>query len=133
MQPSAGGVTVAIAVTSNAVYEWHRLRDPDNRFWVDIKNAQLQGPAIDESFAPSPLVSVRARQDDPTTVRIALSLAGPKSIGVTPSATGLLLEIGEEDVADSAALRKRQHRYHSFCKRTECRAGHARATRQLVE
>ena len=98
VQPSAGGVTVAITVTSNAAYEWHRLRDPDNRFWVDIKNAQLQGPAIDES-GPSPVISVRARQDDPTTVRIALSLVGPKSIGITPSATGLLLEIGEEDVA----------------------------------
>ncbi len=108
VQPSAGGVTVAIAVTGNAVYEWHRLRDPDNRFWVDIKNAQLQGPAIDTATstslstgAPSPLVSVRARQDDPTTVRIALSLVGPKSIGVTPSATGLLLEVGEDDVANA--------------------------------
>ena len=108
VQPSAGGVTVAIAVTSNAAYEWHRLRDPDNRFWVDIKNAQLQGPAIDTATstslstgAPSPLVSVRARQDDPTTVRIALSLTGPKSIGVTPSATGLLLEVGEDDVANA--------------------------------
>ncbi len=106
VQPSAGGVAVAIAVTGNAAYEWHRLRDPDNRFWIDIKDAQLQGPPIDESTStplrtgtPSPLVSIRVRQDDPATVRIALSLSGPKPIGITPSATGLLLQVGEEDVA----------------------------------
>ena len=99
-QPSAGGVTVAIAVSGNAAFEWHRLRDPDNRFWVDIKNAQLQGPPIDQSAA-SPLVSMRVRQEDAETVRIALSLDGPKSIAVAPSATGLLLEIGNEDVVDA--------------------------------
>ncbi len=128
VQPSAGGVAVAIAVTGNAAYEWHRLRDPDNRFWVDIKNARLQGPPIEEP-GPSPLVSVRVRQDDPATVRIALSLNGPKSIGVTPSATGLLLQIGDEDVAGAAALWERQHRYGALRKRAECRTGHARSTR----
>jgi N-acetylmuramoyl-L-alanine amidase len=98
LQPSAGGVAVSIAVTGDAAYEWHRLRDPDNRFWVDIKNAQLQGPPVEESGSDS-VVSMRARQEDPATVRIALSLSGPKSIGITPSVTGLLLEIGDQDLA----------------------------------
>lgn len=98
--PSSDGEAVAIAVTGDADYEWHRLRDPDNRFWVDIKNAQLQGPPIDEA-APSPLVSLRVRQVDPTTVRIAVSLRGPKSIAISPSAIGLLLNIGDQDVADA--------------------------------
>jgi N-acetylmuramoyl-L-alanine amidase len=100
VQPSADGVTVAIAITGDTGYEWHRLRDPDNRFWVDIKNAQLQGPPIEES-ASAPLISVRARQDDPSTVRIALSLQGPKSVAVTPSATGLGILVGGEDVGDA--------------------------------
>jgi N-acetylmuramoyl-L-alanine amidase len=99
-QSVAGGVTVTIAVNGNADFEWHRLREPDNRFWVDIKNAQLQGPPIEES-APSPVVSVRVRQDDPTTVRVALSLDGSKPISVAPSATGLLVEVGMQDVADA--------------------------------
>ena len=99
-QSSADGVTVAIAVSGNAAFEWHRLRDPDNRFWVDIKNAALQGPPLDQSAA-SPLVSMRVRQEDAQTVRIALSLDGPKSIAIAPSATGLLLEIGNEDVVDA--------------------------------
>ena len=99
-QPSAAGVTVAIAVSGNAAFEWHRLRDPDNRFWVNIENAQLQAAPSDQNLA-SPLVSMRVRQGDATTVRIALSLDGPKSIAIVPSATGLLLEIGDEDVADA--------------------------------
>jgi N-acetylmuramoyl-L-alanine amidase len=98
-QPSADGITVSIAVTGDASYEWHRLREPDNRFWVDIKNAQLQGPPIEES-APDPLVSIRVRQDDPTTVRVALSLTGPNSIAVTPSAAGLQVVVGAEQIGD---------------------------------
>jgi N-acetylmuramoyl-L-alanine amidase len=99
-EPNADGATVTITVNGSAIYEWHRLRDPDNRFWVDIKNAQLAGPPIELSTS-SPIVSVRARQTDPSTVRIALSLDGSKPIEVTPSVTGLTLQVGGEDVADA--------------------------------
>ena len=43
--PSSDGYVVTIGIAGDAAFEWHRLRDPDNRFWVDVKNAQLQGPA----------------------------------------------------------------------------------------
>jgi N-acetylmuramoyl-L-alanine amidase len=99
-QSSAGGTTVAVAVSGNAQYEWHRLRDPDNRFWIDVKAAQLQGPPI-EAGQQTPLVSMRVRQLDPATVRIALSLDGPKTISITPSTTGLTIEIGNEDLAEA--------------------------------
>ncbi len=98
-QPSDDGVTVTVAVTGSALYEWHRLRDPDNRFWVDIKNAQLAGPPVEES-ATSPVVSIRVRQTDSATVRIALTLEGSKPIAVSPSTSGLVLQVGAEDVAD---------------------------------
>lgn len=100
--PSESGVTVTIAVTGNASYAWHRLRDPDNRFWVDIKNAQLQGSPIDQA-APSPVVSMRARQVDAATVRIALTLGQPNIVTVTPSANGLQIEVGNDQVSDDAA------------------------------
>ncbi len=100
VQPSNGGVSITIAVSGNATYEWHRLRDPDNRFWIDIKNAQLQGPAVDQD-EPSPLVSMRVRQGDPTTVRVALSLVGPQSIAFAPSTSGLEIDVGNGIVADA--------------------------------
>jgi N-acetylmuramoyl-L-alanine amidase len=100
-QPSADGVAVTVAVAGNAAFEWHRLRDPDNRFWIDLKNAQLQGPAVDEN-APSPLVSIRARQIDAATVRIALTLSGQKTITLTPSTTGLQIDVSNEDASDIA-------------------------------
>ncbi|HEY2475005.1 MAG TPA: N-acetylmuramoyl-L-alanine amidase [Candidatus Cybelea sp.] len=99
VQQSGDGLAVAIAIGGDANYEWHRLREPDNRFWVDIKNAALQGPPIEQGEA-GPLISLRVRQVDPTTVRIALSLSGPKAMTLAPSATGLAITIGAQDVAD---------------------------------
>lgn len=99
VQRVANGVSVTIAITGNATFEWHRLREPDNRFWVDIRGAQLQGPPIEQN-EPSPVLSMRVRQDDPSTVRIALSLSGPKAIEVSPSGNALDVEIGDSDVAD---------------------------------
>jgi N-acetylmuramoyl-L-alanine amidase len=99
VQRVTSGVSVTIAVAGNATFEWHRLREPDNRFWVDIQGAQLQGPPIEQN-EPSPLLSMRVRQDNPTTVRVALSLSGPKSIEVSPSNNALDVEVGDNDVAD---------------------------------
>jgi N-acetylmuramoyl-L-alanine amidase len=100
VNPADDGVTVAIAISGDASYDWHRLRAPDNRFWVDVKNAQLQGGPVDQA-EPTPLVSMRVRQVDPTTVRIALSLQGQQSITFMPSTTGLTLQIGADEVADA--------------------------------
>ena len=99
--PGDDGASVAIVVSGDAAYEWHRLRAPDNRFWVDIKNAQLQGPAIEQNES-SPLVSMRVRQVDAATVRIALSLEGQQSITFLPSTNGLTVQVGADEVADGA-------------------------------
>lgn len=95
-----GGSTVNITVTGNAQYEWHRLRDPDNRFWIDIKGAVLAGGPREETEA-DPLISMRVRQNDAQTVRIALSFTGAKSVTVSPSATGVSIAVGSDDVADA--------------------------------
>lgn len=98
--PADDGYAVTIAVSGDASFEWHRLRDPDNRFWVDVKGAQLQGAPLDQS-EPQPIGALRVRQIDPATVRIALSLSGPKTLTVSPSATGLSVDVGTQDVADA--------------------------------
>jgi N-acetylmuramoyl-L-alanine amidase len=102
VQPSNdGGQTVAITVTGNAGYEWHRLRAPDNRFWIDIKGVQLAGGPQDQA-EPNPLIALRVRQIDPQTVRVALSLAGDNALDVSPSATGVSVTIGTAAIADTA-------------------------------
>ena len=98
--PSSDGYALTIAVSGNAAFEWHRLRDPDNRFWVDVKNAQLQTPPIDQT-EPDPLGALRVRQIDPATVRVALSLTGPKALAISPSAAGLSVDVTTNDVADA--------------------------------
>jgi N-acetylmuramoyl-L-alanine amidase len=99
---SPEGYTVTIAVSGTAAFEWHRLRDPDDRFWVDIQGAQLQGPPIDQE-EPDPLVSLRVRQLDAQTVRVALSLLGPKTLDILPSASGLAVQVGRADAPSALA------------------------------
>ncbi len=99
-QNTSNGAMVTIPVAGNAQFAWHRLRAPDNRFWIDISNANLSGGPVDQTEA-DPLISMRVRQNDPQTVRVALSLVGAQSIIVTPSATGITIAIGNEQVADA--------------------------------
>ena len=54
-----------------------------------------------ERNEPDPLISVRVRQVDPNTVRVAISLAGQKQLDVSPSATGLTIDVGRDEVADA--------------------------------
>ena len=96
-----GGQAVTIAVTGDATYEWHRLRAPDNRFWIDIKNAQLAGGPQDQAET-NPLVALRVRQIDPQTVRIALSLADDNALDVSPATTGISVNVGTGMLADTA-------------------------------
>lgn len=98
---SDGNQNVTITVAGNATYEWHRLRAPDNRFWIDIKNAQLTGGPQDQAQA-DPLVAVRVRQIDPQTVRVALSLTGDNALDVSPSGTGVSIAVGSAMLADTA-------------------------------
>jgi N-acetylmuramoyl-L-alanine amidase len=99
--PANGGATLNVAVSGNANFEWHRLRAPDNRFWIDITGAQLAGGQKDEAEA-DPLASLRVRQIDPQTVRIAISFSGTAGVQVSPSATGLTVTIGRtDDVANA--------------------------------
>ncbi|HTU71357.1 MAG TPA: N-acetylmuramoyl-L-alanine amidase [Candidatus Baltobacteraceae bacterium] len=96
-----GSETVAIGVTGDASYEWHRLRAPDDRFWIDIKNAQLAGGPLEQAEA-NPLIALRVRQIDPQTVRVALSLAGDTALAVSPSASGITVNVGTTMVGESA-------------------------------
>ena len=101
VESKSDGSLVNVAVSGNATFEWHRLREPDNRFWIDIKGAQLQGPARDEAQS-DPLTSLRVRQNDPQTVRIALSFSAANAVAVSPSATGVSISVGRQTSDDVA-------------------------------
>jgi N-acetylmuramoyl-L-alanine amidase len=96
VQPTTDGYTIAIEISGNATFQWHRLRPPDNRFWVDISGAQLQGTAVDEP-EPAPLGALRVRQMDPQTVRVALSLQGPEETMISPTVNGLTITVAVTD------------------------------------
>jgi N-acetylmuramoyl-L-alanine amidase len=96
------GYSVDIAVAGDATYDWHRLRDPDNRFWIDIHGAALSAP-IGDVVGSDPVDAVRVRQLDATTVRVALSLAGQKRLDVQPSADGVKVSVYSEDAGDDVA------------------------------
>ncbi len=95
-QTTDEGMTVTVQVQGSATYAWHRLRDPDNRFWLDIQNARLQVPPTNQT-EPDPAISLRVHQNDPTTVRVAISLAGPKTVAIFPATTGLVIAVSKDD------------------------------------
>ena len=102
-QPQTGAFIVRIETNGNTTYDWHRLRPPDNRFWLDVHNARLAIPPANQPGS-DPVTAVRVHQEDPSTVRIALSLADFDTIDVTPNATGVTITINAT-VADDGAAR----------------------------
>jgi N-acetylmuramoyl-L-alanine amidase len=100
-QPQDGAVAVHIAIDGDAQYEWHRLRPPDNRFWIDVHDARLGMPPQDQT-TNGPLTAVRVHQQNPTTVRVALSLSDFEVLDVTPDSTGVTVTV-RSALADAAS------------------------------
>lgn len=101
-QSQDGTATIRIAVGSAASYEWHRLRPPDNRMWLDVHAARLAVPPSDQTAA-GPVTAVRVHQQSPDTVRIALSLAAFDTVSVTPDATGVTVVVNDSPADESVA------------------------------
>lgn len=99
-QPQNGSVAIRVTVNGNATYDWHRLRPPDNRFWLDVHGARLAIPPSDQPGS-DPVTAVRVHQQNPDTVRIALSLADFDTIDVTPNATGVTITVNNAVADDS--------------------------------
>ncbi len=100
-QPQDGAYVVRVAVSGNASYDWHRLRPPDNRWWIDIHGARLaMPPAVLSGNAI--VTSVRVRRQSGDAVRVALSPAGFYAIDVTPDAGGVTITV-RNAIADAAS------------------------------
>jgi N-acetylmuramoyl-L-alanine amidase CwlD len=95
---------VRIAIQGGLAYEWHRLSD--NRWYVDLQNAQLALPTQEQAVPSGSLLSVRARQTATTpvpTVRIALTLSSQRQVDIVPNDGGLTLAVNPVD--DVSGLR----------------------------
>ncbi len=98
--PAPDGYLVHVAVAGPVTYEWHRTRAPDDRFWLDLDGAWLQGRPVDV-MGSGPVLEVRAAQFEPTVVRVALSLDGEKSVDVRPDVdgNGVTITVSASDAA----------------------------------
>ncbi len=103
LQSQDGSSVVRIAVSGNASYGWHRLRPPDNRWWIDVHGARLANPPSDRPGNDA-VTGIRVHQQSADTVRVALSLADFYSVAVTPDAGGVTIGVASA-LASAAAPR----------------------------
>ena len=103
VQTQPGVVTIRIAVSGDGAYDWHRLRPPDNRWWIDIHGARLVIPPTDQP-AGDPVTAVRTRQQS-DAVRVALSLADFDQVDVAPNDGGITITATNRQVAVADAPR----------------------------
>ncbi|HEV2262689.1 MAG TPA: N-acetylmuramoyl-L-alanine amidase, partial [Candidatus Rubrimentiphilum sp.] len=103
LQAQDDGVTIRISTQGNGSYEWHRLRPPDNRFWIDIHGARLTMAPIDQTQTDTPPVaSMRVHQQNADTVRVALTLVENNTIDVRPDGGGVtIVALTRTEIADT--------------------------------
>jgi N-acetylmuramoyl-L-alanine amidase len=112
LQPQGDGLTIHAVIDGTAAYDWHRL--PDQRWYLDIHDAQLTDAGRDEHPAIAAVDSVRIRQigtPDAPVVRIALTLRGEKEVDVDVTGDGLTVTATNVDAV--AALRTGSGRFGS--------------------
>ncbi|MGA2395418.1 MAG: N-acetylmuramoyl-L-alanine amidase [Candidatus Lustribacter sp.] len=112
LQPAGDGLTIHVALTGSAPYEWHRLAD--QRWYIDLQNTTLPDAGRDERPAVAAVDSVRIRQigtPDQPVVRIALTLRGEKAVDVALTPDGL--SIAATNVDAIAAVKSGTGRFGS--------------------
>ncbi|MCD6309485.1 MAG: N-acetylmuramoyl-L-alanine amidase [Candidatus Eremiobacteraeota bacterium] len=81
--PGDKGVRIRVLCTGPVQYEWHRLRQPDNRIFIDFAQAILIGPKKTRNLSDSAISQVRVAQFQvkpfPIT-RVVLALKEPVEV-----------------------------------------------------
>ncbi|MBV8171977.1 MAG: N-acetylmuramoyl-L-alanine amidase [Candidatus Eremiobacteraeota bacterium] len=85
-----GGTRLTLTMSGGPVsFEWHRLDDPDNRFWLDIKGVTLAGPSQTLTSALPFVRDIHVSQfalDPEPVVRITISPTQPIDVNIGPVA-----------------------------------------------
>jgi N-acetylmuramoyl-L-alanine amidase len=74
---AADASRVTLSLTGPVSFEWHRLAAPDNRFWIDISQAALIGPARDITVKLAAVRSVRISQHQVTPDHVVRLIIDP--------------------------------------------------------
>lgn len=97
-ETDAPGVSrITLMLTGPVNFEWHRLADPDNRFWIDVSQAELVGPAVNLAVKLPVVRSVTISQNELTpdhVVRISIDPTQPVDVAIggiegSPNALGI--------------------------------------------
>jgi N-acetylmuramoyl-L-alanine amidase CwlD len=85
-----GGTRLTLTLSGGPVsFEWHRLADPDNRYWLDIKGVTLAGPSQTLTSALPFVKEIKITQfslDPEKVVRIAIEPTQPIDVNIGPVA-----------------------------------------------
>ena len=91
------GTRITLTLTGPVAFEWHRLAEPDNRYWLDIPNATLVGPAqtlssklpfiteikvSQHQVSPQPVVRVSITPTQPLEVQVGSVAGSPSQMGI---------------------------------------------------
>ncbi|HXM17596.1 MAG TPA: N-acetylmuramoyl-L-alanine amidase [Candidatus Tumulicola sp.] len=85
----ATGTRITLTLSGPVSFEWHRLADPDNRYWLDIKGAVLIGPSqtLASTLPFIKEIKVSQNQVDPEhVVRVSITPTQPIDVAVGPIA-----------------------------------------------
>ena len=74
---AADASRITLFLTGPVSFEWHRLAEPDNRFWIDISQAALIGPARDIAVKLATVRSVKISQHQITPDHVVRLIIDP--------------------------------------------------------
>jgi N-acetylmuramoyl-L-alanine amidase len=81
-----GGTRLTLTMSGGPVsFEWHRLADPDNRYWLDIKGVTLASPAQTMTSGLPFVKDIRITQfstDPERIVRVAIEPTQPIDVNI---------------------------------------------------
>jgi len=89
---------ITLTLTGSVSFEWHRLDQPDNRYWIDIHGATLVGPAQNLASKLPFITDMQITQHQVTPeaiVRVAITPSQPIDVQVGP-VEGSLDQLGIE-------------------------------------
>jgi N-acetylmuramoyl-L-alanine amidase len=76
---------ITLTLSGPVSFAWHRLADPDNRFWIDISQAELVGPAQTVAVQLAVVRSITISQNELTpdhVVRVSIDPTQPIDVDI---------------------------------------------------